>query len=49
MVLILSIVLLVLLLGGLPIWGYHNYGYWPSAIVAVILALLGLWVLLGRP
>jgi len=49
MILILVIVLIILLLGGLPAWHYHPYGYTPSGIIAVILVLLVLWVLLGRP
>jgi hypothetical protein len=30
MSLLLLIVLLLLVFGGLPNWGYHNYGYAPS-------------------
>jgi uncharacterized protein DUF3309 len=32
MSLLLLIVLLLLVFGGLPDWGYHNYGYAPSGI-----------------
>jgi len=46
--LILLIVLIVLLLGGLPTWGYHPYGYGPSGIVGVILIVLLILLLTGR-
>jgi uncharacterized protein DUF3309 len=32
MSLLLLVVLLLLVFGGLPNWGYHNYGYVPSGI-----------------
>ena len=38
--LILLIVLIVLLFGGLPNWGYHSYGYGPSGIVGTILIIV---------
>lgn len=46
--LILLIVLLVLLFGGLPRWGYHSYGYGPSGIVGLILIIVLILFLLGR-
>lgn len=46
--LILLIVLILLLLGGLPNWGYHSYGYAPSGIVGTILIILLILFLLGR-
>lgn len=46
--LIVLIVLLVLLFGGLPRWGYHSYGYAPSGIVGVILVVVLILFLLGR-
>ena len=46
--LILLIVLIVLLFGGLPRWGYHSYGYGPSGIVGVILIIVLILFLLGR-
>jgi len=33
--LVLLIIVLVLLFGGLPHWGYHSYGYGPSGLAAV--------------
>jgi len=46
--LILLIILIVLLFGGLPKWGYHSYGYGPSGIVGVILVIVLILFLLGR-
>jgi Protein of unknown function (DUF3309) len=39
--LLLLIVLLVLLMGGLPTWGYsRNWGYGPSGLLGVLLVVL---------
>jgi len=46
--LILLIVLIVLVFGGLPNWGYHSYGYGPSGIVGAILVIVLILFLLGR-
>jgi hypothetical protein len=46
--LILLIVLILLLFGGLPRWGYHSYGYGPSGILGVILIIVLILFLLGR-
>jgi uncharacterized protein DUF3309 len=46
--LILLIVLLLLLFGGLPRWGYHSYGYGPSGLVGVRLVVVLILFLLGR-
>jgi flagellar basal body-associated protein FliL len=45
---ILLIVLLVVLLGGLPNWGYHQYGWGPSGIVGILLVVLLVLLLMGR-
>lgn len=45
---VLLIVLIVLLLGGLPTWGYHSYGYRPTGIVGVILVVVVILLLMGR-
>lgn len=45
---VLIILLVVALLGGLPTWGYHAYGWGPSGIVGVVLIVLLILVLLGR-
>jgi hypothetical protein len=46
--LVLLIVLIILLLGGLPTWGYHSYGYGPSGIVGVLLIVLIVLLFTGR-
>jgi hypothetical protein len=46
--LILLILLILLLFGGLPRWGYHSYGYGPSGIVGLILIIVLILFLLGR-
>lgn len=45
--LILLIVLIVLLLGGLPTWGYsRQWGYGPSGLLGVILIIVIVLLLL---
>jgi len=46
--LLLLIVLLVLVFGGLPTWGYHSYGYAPSGLVGVLLIIIIILLLTGR-
>jgi hypothetical protein len=46
--LILLIVLVLFLVGGLPRWGYHTYGYGPSGLAGVMLAILVVLFLTGR-
>ena len=46
--LLLLIILIVLLLGGLPTWGYHTYGYGPSGLVGVLVIVLIVLLLTGR-
>lgn len=48
MSLLLLILLVVLVLGGLPTWGYHQFGYAPSGIGGVILVILAVMFLTGR-
>jgi Protein of unknown function (DUF3309) len=48
MSLLLLIVVLLIVFGGLPNWGYHNYGYAPSGIGGVILVVLVIMFLTGR-
>lgn len=46
---ILIIILILLLLGALPSWGYsRGWGYGPSGILGVILIVLIILVLMGR-
>jgi hypothetical protein len=45
---ILLIVLLVLLFGGLPRWGYsRNWGYAPSSVLGLVLVAVLLLLLMG--
>jgi hypothetical protein len=46
--LLLLIVLIVLLFGGLPNWGYHSYGYAPSGLAGVLVIVLLVMLLTGR-
>jgi hypothetical protein len=46
--LVLLILLIVLLVGGLPTWGYHSYGYAPTGAVGTILLIVVVLLLLGR-
>jgi len=49
MSLLLVIVLVLLLLGALPTWGYSSgWGYGPSGIVGVLLIILVIMLLTGR-
>lgn len=45
---ILLIVLVVLLLGALPGFGLHGYGYWPSGGLGLVVIVLVVLLLLGR-
>lgn len=46
---ILLIVIILLLVGALPTWGYSGgWGYGPSGILGVILVVLIVLLLLGR-
>ena len=45
----LLILLVVLLMGGLPTWGYsRNWGYGPSGGLGLLLVIVLVLVLLGR-
>jgi hypothetical protein len=48
MSMILLIVLVVLLVGGLPNWGYHSFGFAPSGLAGVVLLVLIVMLLTGR-
>jgi len=45
---LIVVLLILLLLGGLPVWGYHNYGWYPSGGVGLILLIIIVLALLGR-
>ena len=47
---ILLILILLLLLGALPTWPYsHDWGYYPSSGLGLVLVILLIVVLMGRP
>ena len=48
MSLILLIVLVLFLVGGLPNWGYHTYGFAPSGVAGVVLLVAVVLLLTGR-
>jgi hypothetical protein len=48
MSLLLLIVVLLLVFGGLPNWGFHQFGYAPSGIGGIILIVLVILLLTGR-
>jgi hypothetical protein len=46
---ILIIILVLLLLGAMPRWGYsRNWGYGPTGLLGLILIIVVILVLLGR-
>jgi hypothetical protein len=45
---VLLVILLMLVVGGLPTWGYHEYGYGPSGLGGVLLLVLIVLLLTGR-
>ena len=46
---ILIVVLILLLIGAIPNWGYsRSWGYFPSGILGVVLVIVIILVLMGR-
>jgi Protein of unknown function (DUF3309) len=46
---ILIVVLVLLLVGALPTWGYSSgWGYWPSGGLGLVLLILLVMLLMGR-
>lgn len=46
---ILIIILILLLIGALPTWGYsRGFGYFPSGILGVVLVVVIILLLMGR-
>ncbi|WP_332685649.1 DUF3309 family protein [Devosia sp.] len=46
---ILIIILILLLIGALPNWGYsRGFGYFPSGILGVVLVVVLILLLMGR-
>jgi len=48
MLLVLLVVLIVLMIGGAPQWGLHNYGYYPTSAFGIMLIVLLILLLFGR-
>jgi hypothetical protein len=46
--LILLIVLILFLVGGLPNWGFHSFGFAPSGIAGLVLLVVVVLLLTGR-
>ena len=46
--LLLLIIVFLFLVGGLPNWGYHSYGYAPSGASGLILIILVILLETGR-
>jgi hypothetical protein len=46
--LVLLIVLILLVVGALPTWGPHEYGYGPSGIGGIVVLVLVILLLTGR-
>ena len=46
--LVLLIVLIMILVGALPVTGWHDLGYTPSGIVTVLLIIVIVLLLTGR-
>jgi Protein of unknown function (DUF3309) len=46
--LILLIVLILFLVGGLPNWGFHRFGFAPSGVAGVVLLVVVVLLLTGR-
>jgi len=42
--LLLVILLVLFCLGGLPNWGYHHYGYFPSGFLFILLVCLVIYM-----
>jgi hypothetical protein len=45
---ILIVILILLLLGALPRWGYHRRGYGPSGLLGLLLVIIIILALLHR-
>jgi hypothetical protein len=46
---ILLVILILLLLGALPTWGYSSgWGYWPSGGLGLILLIVIILLVIGR-
>jgi hypothetical protein len=48
MLLIILVIALVFAIGGAPQFGYHQYGYYPSTLLGIVVIILLVWLLVGR-
>jgi hypothetical protein len=48
MSMLLLVVLILLLVGALPNWGYHKYGFAPSGFAGTVLLIVVILLLTGR-
>ena len=48
MSMLLLIVLVLFLVGGLPNWGYHSFGFAPSGFAGVVLLVVIVLLLIDR-
>lgn len=48
MLVVVILLVLLLSLGGLPAWGFHSYGYYPSGLGLIIVVILIVLLLSGR-
>lgn len=46
--LVLLVLLILLVVGGLPTWGYHEMGYGPSGIGGLLLLIILILLFTGR-
>jgi Protein of unknown function (DUF3309) len=46
--LVLLIVLVLFLIGALPNWGFHKFGFAPSGVVGAVLLVVVILLLTGR-
>jgi hypothetical protein len=46
--LLLLVLLIVIMVAGLPTWGWHPYSYYPSGILSVLVIVLIIFLLMGR-
>jgi Protein of unknown function (DUF3309) len=46
--LILLVILVLVLVGGLPNWGFHSFGFAPSGLAGVVLLVVIVMLLTGR-
>ncbi len=47
MMIVLLVLLVLVIVGGLPNWGHHGYGWGPSSVGGILLVILVLWLLFG--